>query len=96
LSFKKKLSIGNILMAIMLKFMLKSMKKNKSEFSVPPCFMMPKNPLGTRRTLFHKCPVCRHKFLLKSDKPIDQKTTIDWIRGIKEHECYADKKNRDN
>ena len=94
MNFNKKPGIKNIIMANVLKFILKRIKKDS--VLPKPFIVLPKNPVGNKWELIHKCSICKHRFLLKSDKPISQKTTIEWINDIRKHKCYADKKNTNN
>ena len=103
MSFKKNTGIGNIVMAIMLKIILKIMKKNKLPIAPPPFIVIPKSLMPNkasesdllldRRKLVYRCGLCKQRFSLKSDVDISQKTLTEWLDEVKRHECYDNKKN---
>lgn len=100
---KRKFSIGNIMMAIMLKIFLKSMKKG-GQAKPPALIIIPKKfmpcphashmshaPLSDltldRRRLAYRCGVCGQRFSLKSDEVISQETMGKWLDEVRGHIC---------
>ena len=97
MSSKKRFNIGNIIMAVMLKIMLKAMKKGGSA-KPPPLIIIPKKLMPNsnippsdltldRKRLVYRCGVCGQKFSLKSDVTISQLTMSGWLDEVKGHEC---------
>ena len=105
MSFKKKIGIRNIVMAVMLKIMLKMMKKNKKmEVKPPPFLIIPKSVMEgmshpapqselmlENRKMAYKCGICKHKFILKTDKKISQALASEWMIKTKNHKCHDNK-----
>ena len=99
---KKKFSIGNIIMVIMLRLLLKMMRKGKPIGAPPPIIIIPKKLMPDipqsdltldRKRLVYRCGVCGQKFSLKSDKTISQQIMKEWLDEVKGHKCNASQKN---
>ena len=101
LNSKKKFSIGNIVALIMLKIMLKMIKKDmipKRYMHFPAFIIVPKiqsqhipksDILLEKKKVVYRCGICNQKFVLKSDVNLTQNAYVEWVEGVKKHNCHV-------
>ena len=104
---KKKFSIKNTIALIMLKLMLKMLKNGmipKGHIPLPSFIIIPKAQAQhipksdlflEKKRILYKCGACGHKFVLKSDVNLNNSAFMEWMEGVKKHECHVNKKNTD-